>query len=181
MPANAQRSVAIDHCVSIEHLAPLLVRLAHEPIRDNKEEEPVSEVLAFEAAAANWDVDAVRGVDRPGEPSPFGCPDCGGDLWEIAEGKQFHFRCRTGHAYAPLNLLAGQSGAVEESLNEAFRALLEKAHLEKRLMKRSREIGAMNKLAYHESQARKAESNALVLREMLRQLREITGDEIPAG
>ena len=71
------------------------------------------------------------------------------------DGRQSHFRCRTGHAYAPVSLLAGQAASVEESLNEAYRALLEKAHMEKRMMKRAQGIGAADRAAYHDGQAKK--------------------------
>ncbi|WP_375511599.1 TFIIB-type zinc finger domain-containing protein [uncultured Nostoc sp.] len=67
--------------------------------------------------------------NRPGKPSTFACPDCGGTLWELEEGNLLRFRCRTGHAYSAESLLATQSDAIEDALWIASRVLEEKASL----------------------------------------------------
>ena len=108
---------------------------------------------------------------RPGEPSPFGCPDCGGDLWEYDSAGLLRFRCRTGHGYSPASLLACQSGAVDDALNEAFRALKEKEHMERRVARRAKEAGNGRALAYHEAAAGRAASAAASVLRLLLELR----------
>ena len=64
--------------------------------------------LEMEAEIAAFDLDAIQDEDRhPGQPSGFGCPDCGGTLWELQEGELIRFRCRVGHAWTANGLLAG--------------------------------------------------------------------------
>src|SRR5204863_7306196 len=74
---------------------------------------------------------------RPGVPSAFACPECGGALFELYDQDVFRFRCRTGHAYSPDTLLDHQNGSVENALWTAFRALEESAALSLRLAGRA--------------------------------------------
>ena len=91
---------------------------------------------------AAFDLDAIQAEERPGKPSGFGCPDCGGSLWEIQEGELIRFRCRVGHAWTANSLLAGQSEGVETALWTAFRALEERAALCNRIAERLRQRGS---------------------------------------
>ena len=77
--------------------------------------------------------------DKPGTPSVFGCPECGGVLWEMKEGAMLRYRCRVGHAYTAESLLAEQSQHLEAALWAALRGLEEKAALVHRLAERARE------------------------------------------
>jgi two-component system chemotaxis response regulator CheB len=82
--------------------------------------------------------------EHPGAPSGYGCPECGGALWELSEkgaateGAFLRYRCRTGHALTGHSLLAAQSDALEEALWTALRALEEKISLSHTLAARSR-------------------------------------------
>jgi len=51
-----------------------------------------------------------------GQPSRLSCPQCGGVLNEIKEGKTTRFRCQIGHAYGAESLAASQPDALEEAL-----------------------------------------------------------------
>src|SRR5205085_371741 len=73
------------------------------------------EQMAKEADMAELDVAALQDPNRPGAPSVFGCPECGGVLWELQDGSLIHFRCRVGHAWSPDSLLAEQADALEEA------------------------------------------------------------------
>jgi two-component system chemotaxis response regulator CheB len=164
MPANAIRSAEVDYTRPVSKIAPLLVELARTPVNETKGSRAMPEDLEYEANVAQWDVDALQSHKRPGTPSPFVCPNCKGDLWEIQQEGLFHFRCRIGHAFSPLALLASQAEALDDTLNEAFRALKEKAHMEARMAKR------VDAADYHEKQAQDNDQHASVIREMLLKL-----------
>ena len=88
------------------------------------------------AEIAAFDLDAIEDEDRPGQPSGFGCPDCGGTLWELQDGDLIRFRCRVGHAWTANGLLAEQSEGIETALWTALRALEERAVLCRRIADR---------------------------------------------
>jgi two-component system chemotaxis response regulator CheB len=81
---------------------------------------------------------AIEDQDRPGTPSQFGCPECGGVLWEVENDQIVRFRCRVGHAYSSESLLESQTEGMEAALWSALRALEEKASLTRRLADRAR-------------------------------------------
>jgi two-component system chemotaxis response regulator CheB len=122
MPQSAIENVEVDHVVPLDFVADLLDKLAREPVEET-EEESVPEDLDKEAAIEALDLAAIENGERPGTPSTFACPECGGTLWELQEGELTRFRCRVGHAFSPDSLLAEQSEALETALWSAFRAL----------------------------------------------------------
>jgi two-component system chemotaxis response regulator CheB len=180
MPASAMEHVAVDHCLPLAAIGPTLNRLARQPAAE-PDGGTVPNALQWEAAVAEWDLERLQSPDRPGRPSAFTCPDCKGDLWEIDEGGPIRFRCRTGHAWSPLNLTAGQADAVDAALNEAFRALLEQQHLEGRLSERAEKTGTVKGAAYHRRLARDAEQSAAVILGLLTRLRSAGPNDVPAA
>ncbi|MEH2326690.1 MAG: chemotaxis protein CheB [Nostoc sp.] len=134
MPRNAIENVEdIDHIVPLSDIPSILVALVNIPI-EIEPENPIPRKMEFETEIAQLNLEAVENEShRPGKASTFGCPDCGGILWEVEEGNLLRFRCRTGHAYSARTLLATQSDAIEEALWIALRALEEKASLSHRL------------------------------------------------
>lgn len=110
MPRNAIQSVAIDHVVPVAEMGGLLGRLAHEPVSEVMP--GVSREMEQEIQMAENDLAAMSGDDRPGIPSVFGCPDCGGVLWEIQDDQVLRFRCRVGHAYSSGSLLDEQGDVI---------------------------------------------------------------------
>jgi two-component system chemotaxis response regulator CheB len=91
--------------------------------------------LAKEVQYAELEMAAIEDEHRPGTPSQFACPECGGVLWEIHETDMLRFRCRVGHAYTAKNLDVEQTQAVENAPWAALRALEEGASLAKRMAK----------------------------------------------
>src|SRR5215212_8134984 len=124
MPASAMRQVRVDHCLPVEEIAPLLVRLASRPL----EEEGVYEVpeeMEIEVRIAKEDTALDAGVLKLGDPSNYACPECHGVLLQLNEEKRIRFRCHTGHAYSVDSLLAEITGGVEDSLWNAIRSIEE--------------------------------------------------------
>ncbi len=165
MPRSAIESVAVDHKLPVADIAGVLDRLAREPFE--REEEPVSEKIQRESQIAAFDLDAISGEDHPGQPSVFGCPDCGGTLWELHDGGLVRFRCRVGHAWTANGLLAEQSDGIETALWTALRALEERAVLCRRVADRMRERGLDFSAERFLQQAVDSRQRAAVLRQIL--------------
>ncbi|HCF28341.1 MAG TPA: chemotaxis protein CheB [Cyanobacteria bacterium UBA11049] len=166
MPCNAIENVEVDHILPLAEIATMLTKLAYQPVEENGED-TVSRDLEMECDTAELELGAMQNSERPGTPSPFGCPDCGGVLWELEQGKLIHFRCRTGHAYSTHSLLAAQTHVQEEAMWNALRALEEKAALTQRMAKRANERNQHYSAQRFEEQATVAHERAAILRELL--------------
>lgn len=138
MPRNAIEHVAVDHVAPLAELSALLTRLTNEEVTDmNAIVIEQTHTLEQEAQIAALDWEATQAKEPNGPPSPLACPSCGGVLWEMEEGRLVRYRCRVGHAFSPLDLLATQEDAVEEALWSALRALEERTTLLRRMRQRA--------------------------------------------
>lgn len=186
MPSSALANVPVDHVVPLAELASTLIQLV---ATMTEERRPAtvsgpSDDLKFESDLAKFDMDAIKDEDRPGKPSGFGCPDCGGVLWEIRDGEYVHYRCRVGHGYSAESLLSAQGDGVEEALWSALRALEEKASLSRRLADRARQHNQHGVVERFEEQAASASQHANILRDILLNLGQpatITASELDTG
>jgi len=165
MPQNALAAVGVDHILTKAEIAPLLDRLAREPVTATNGN--VTEKLQKET-----DIEAmnmkVPDDDKPGQPSVYGCPDCGGVLWEIQDGELLRFRCRVGHAYSSEGLLSEQIEGLDTALWTAYRALQENAALARRLAERAKS-NAQKKLIIDrfEQRAQSAAEQAETIKKLL--------------
>ncbi len=167
MPRSAIENVEVDYILGVSKITQLLVELADQPVEEGVDAVP--DDMDMEADMAELEVGAMNNPERPGTPSPFACPDCGGVLWELDEGKLIRFRCRTGHAYSTGSLMASQSHALEEALWNALRALEEKAALAQRMEVRARDHNHIISAKRFGQQAEDAQQQAILVREMLLQ------------
>jgi two-component system chemotaxis response regulator CheB len=158
--------VRVDYCVPTREIAPLLVRLAQEPVQAEAAE-PVPESMQKEAEIEAMDMDTIEDEEKPGTPSVFGCPECGGVLWELQDGELLRFRCRVGHAFGAEGLLAAQSESLDTALWSAFRALEENAALVRRLAKQALANQRMNSAKIFEERAEAAQRQADAIRQLL--------------
>jgi two-component system chemotaxis response regulator CheB len=166
MPRSALEHVAVDYCMPLAEIAPLLVRLTGEPSQEEGAY-PMPEEMAQEARLAEMDMAALTDDDHPGTPSAFSCPECGGVLWELRDGDLLRFRCRVGHAYNPESVLAGQSERFEEALWSALKTLEESVSLSRRLARQAHERGQTRVAARFEQKVSDSEQRAARLREVL--------------
>ncbi len=165
MPRSAIENVEVDYVLPLDRIAPLLVQLAHEPVREM--EAVVSDEIEFESEMAEFNLNAIEDEDRPGTPSHFACPTCGGILWEIQDGRLTRYRCRVGHAFSVQSLMAEQSDGLEEALWTALRALEERAALARRMAAHSVERNHRLSATRFEAQAGEDEHRAKLVREAL--------------
>lgn len=164
MPQNAIATVKVDHVVRKIDIAPVLDRLARQPVKGA--DEPVPEMLEKETDVE--DMAMQKDDDKPGKPSVYGCPECGGVLWELHDGEMMRFRCRVGHGYTAEGLLSEQSEALDETLWSAYRALEENASLARRLADRAkRGQGGRMLVNRFEERARSATEQAGAIRKLL--------------
>lgn len=122
--------------------------------------------VTLESDIAEVNMAAIR-EQKPGKPSEFGCPDCGGVLWEMQDGKLLRYRCRTGHAYSPESLLARQADGVEDALWAALRALEERGAMSERMVQRAQENGQLTIVGVFKEQSQRARKNAELIRNVL--------------
>jgi two-component system chemotaxis response regulator CheB len=166
MPSSAIENVAVDRILRVSEIASALVELANQPV-EQEGVEVVSDDMDMESDMAELALGAMQNLDRPGTPSAFGCPECGGVLWELDEDKLTRFRCRTGHAYSAHSLLAKQSDGLEDALWNALRALEEKAALAKRMANRARDRNQPYSTKRFTEQADGSQQHATLIREIL--------------
>jgi two-component system, chemotaxis family, protein-glutamate methylesterase/glutaminase len=153
MPESALASVRVDHCVPVREL----VKLVNELTRETLAEEPAP---STPEEGFNLTPSALRATN-------FGCPSCGGVLWESQES----FRCHVGHIFGAESLLAEQEFRLEDSLWVAIRTLEESAALKRRMADRFRERDFGTKLVERaEDAAALADFHAQRLREVLVQV-----------
>jgi two-component system chemotaxis response regulator CheB len=163
---------AIENVDNLDFVVPLAdVPAALEQALSKRRLAPVPaddfELMNMEKQIAEMDEGAMETEDRPGQPSAYSCPDCGGVLWEIADGEYARFRCRVGHAFSPESMLGAQSEMLEEALWSALKTLEESASLARRLANAEAEHGhtwMMKRFKERESEARE---RAEVIRKVL--------------
>ena len=130
MPRSAIAGAAVDHVAKLDAMAELLDSLARPAERAKPEDAP--EWLRIEHA-----ISLGRGnmqeLSKIGAPSGFTCPDCGGSLFELQQGRPVRFMCHTGHAFSLRALAAAQEQMTDVALWAGLRALQETESILRRL------------------------------------------------
>lgn len=126
MPQSVIANVGADYCLPIAQMGALLSDLVSRALPANK---PTPKDIAIEAKIAQRVLSDLPAVEALGEQVPYNCPDCGGVLWQMGEGKLLRYRCHTGHAFTSAALLAQQTAKIEETLWVALRMFEERQNL----------------------------------------------------
>lgn len=126
MPQSVIANVGADYCLPIAQMGALLSNLVSRELPKSK---PAPEDIMIEAKIAQRVLSDLPSVEALGEQVPFNCPDCGGVLWQMAEGQELRYRCHTGHAFTSSVLLAQQTAKIEETLWVALRMFEERQNL----------------------------------------------------
>lgn len=138
MPRSAMAGTAVDHICGVDQMAELLNSLTQFQGATQSPHAPdwLRVEHAFSVGRGNMDDLATIGT-----PSPLTCPDCGGALFELTEGKPLRFLCHTGHAFS-LRSLAWTQGLVTDGLlYSGLRAVQEKEAILRRLAQEQSEQG----------------------------------------
>ena len=152
MPCSALASTEVDHCVPARELGRLVDQLSRAEIPESTPRHEVESALQLESSL---------------RPTNFGCPSCGGVLWEAQDS----FRCHVGHVFSPQSLGAEQDFRLEDSLWAAIRTLEESAALKRRMATRFRERSfGLDLVEQNEEAAALADFHAQRLREVLEQV-----------
>lgn len=165
MPRSVINNVGADHVASATRLGELVGELCGSEVAAQKAES--SQLLDMEVGLAAMDDEAMNANDRPGRPSGFSCPNCSGSLFEIDDDGVKRYRCRVGHAWSSLGLLAEQADSVDSALWMALRSLEEKAELNRQLADRSVERGNRVIEQRYLERAAEAMRSASVVRQLL--------------
>lgn len=166
MPLNAIRRVPDALVVPLAHVARTIVELVSEQLPNEVVAPGVSISGANRAQTeSEFHMPELRTEIDDSKPSSFGCPECGGVLWEIDQSGFLRFRCRVGHAYTAMNLGAEQRHAIESALWSALRALEESAALYHRMADKAR--GYDRSSDTFSERADTADANADILRQFL--------------
>jgi two-component system chemotaxis response regulator CheB len=181
MPLSALDKVAVDYCVPLASIGPLLVRLVYEPVVADEGATPAawqergqeSSIMVMEPLASE---------EHIGTPSTLSCPECGGALWELQDGQLLRFRCRVGHAFSSESMFAEQAEAVEKALWVALKTLEESRHLSEWLASQARERGQGWLAQRFTQRAQDVAEHTALIRQVLMRNRPMSADgEAMAG
>jgi two-component system chemotaxis response regulator CheB len=123
MPANVLRLAKADHCVPVIQIAPLLVKLLKNGHYNDLDESAPDDCHTEKKDSGFSEVDA------PG----LSCPECGGVLTQIQDGKFTRLRCHVGHTFSLESFSEAHSDALERALWIALRALNERRTIQQQL------------------------------------------------
>lgn len=166
MPRSALEHVDVDVCARIAQLGPAIVSAVNAPPRAVRRAGAPEIEKEIKSVTTEGD---LADDERPGTPSVYSCPDCGGVLWQIDDGDMTRFRCRVGHAFSPEAMLNAQDDLLEEALWSALKTLEENAQLSHRLADQERRRGHAWMVARFEEKERDARTRAEVIRSVIRQ------------
>ncbi|TMA93667.1 MAG: chemotaxis protein CheB [Deltaproteobacteria bacterium] len=166
MPRNALTGAPVDYCIPKSEIPKTIVSLIGKSFPEDRGI-PMADEMKKEIDIVAMDEEAINDADKPGTPSVFGCPDCGGVLWELQDDEWLRFRCRVGHAYSAEGLLASQGEDLDQALWNAFRVLHENAALARRLAERARKNNQELLVEKFETGTREAERRAELIRDLL--------------
>ena len=168
MPKNALEHVDVDHVVALKDLPALLVRVLQQKLTPAIVSADIAR-LEQEKRIAEMTPKSMQEDDRPGKPSAFSCPDCGGVLWEIEDGDMMRYRCRVGHAFSPDSMVGAVDDALETALWAALKTLEESARLSHRLAENESARGQAWLVKRFRERETEARNRAEVIRRFLRE------------
>jgi two-component system, chemotaxis family, protein-glutamate methylesterase/glutaminase len=166
MPRSAMEHVKVDYVEPVARIPALLAELVPQHVHSGNgagKKDQISKEIQY----AEADMAAIEDNGRPGTPSQFACPECGGVLWGMEDEGMLRYRCRVGHAYTAQSLGAEQGEAVEGALWAAIRALEESASLARQMAEKAGKHKNQRIARRFEDSARDKMEQATILRNVI--------------
>lgn len=157
MPLSALDAAEVDYCLPLAEIAPVLIRLAHEPVN--------------EPDVANDQNILHEKVSLPDDNHPaFVCPECDGPLVEYRDGKLMRFSCKIGHKFSLEGLTEAHAESLERGLWIAMRVLDDRAAIQRLRAQNFSDNGQEERAAPALEIALQAEQDAAVLRSIMERI-----------
>jgi two-component system chemotaxis response regulator CheB len=179
MPTSALRYVGGDFVLPVSEIAPLLARLAREPMKA-RESMPVSRLIEIESKFAEMETMGMKDMDAIGSHAGISCPECHGPIWKIKDGTLQRYRCHVGHAYTAQAMVAGQIEAQEVHLWQALRLMKERVSLILEMRAHSQSYAVKRASDPYQAEVRQLEESIALIQGMLQQANPAIAKE-PSG
>jgi two-component system, chemotaxis family, protein-glutamate methylesterase/glutaminase len=168
MPASAVQNVEPDEILKLDDIPAALVRYVAQEVPKSAQTAPLVTDDQRENAYSAFDLAVIeKPNEHPGHPSGFGCPDCGGALWQLHDGDLVRFRCRVGHGWTSDGLIERQDATLEAALWSALRALEESVALADQMSARFEKRGQPGLAQRYRDAGATGRQRAEVIREVL--------------
>lgn len=168
LPRNVIRQVGADYIVSLAEMGGVLERVAATPAEPTPvPQDIVQEAQIAERVMTNATMTNIEDLNKLGQQVPYSCPECGGALWKLTEGKVHRYRCHSGHAYTDDSLVQTMSHALEETLWVALRILEERRSIMKAVSEQDRGRGKSRWASTQEERAEEMKVHIDRIREIL--------------
>lgn len=143
MPRNVLEYVEVDYILPLAEIAPMVTGLVKAPAGEPVDVQPLMQQrVEVEIDIAKQHNAFEKGISNMGKTSGLTCPECGGSLTEIKEGKSTRFRCHTGHGFSSTSLLSEITQSVEMRLWQSLRSMEEGVMLLEQLAAQRDQAGA---------------------------------------
>jgi two-component system chemotaxis response regulator CheB len=185
MPRAALESVTADAVVHVAAMGELIAKMVTANV-ERMAAAPSTPVDVLEGEIAMAEFADLTTEDLAINPAGYGCPSCGGSLFEVTDQPVPRYRCRVGHAWSPQSLLDEQAVSLESALWMALRALEDKAALSRRMAEHRQRRRAIAGYDYV-TMADDAERATRLIRDLIRQIGSSAAQEatiapgLPAG
>ncbi len=176
MPRAALAGCAVDHVVPAAKLGGLIAEITAMELSRPAHTQAADPRLDAEVAMS--DFAPITTDDLAAPAAGYGCPSCGGSLFEMDGRPVPRYRCRVGHAWSPESLLDEQAIALEGALWVALRALEEKTALTRRMAGTDRPYHSSSGARFR-TMADDAEAAGIVLRGLIERIGAAVPDAAP--
>lgn len=162
MPTRAAENLGeqLDGALTVDALGAKIVQLLGTPAPPAA----VPTELELEIKMLLGQVDGIDALSSNGSPVAVSCPECGGPLWSITDGRLRRYRCHTGHAFGLDSLLSSQQSQIEQALWAAIKGLEQRSHM---LMNLTHDAGVRTRTARYQEEAQRLREHARTLRDVL--------------
>jgi two-component system chemotaxis response regulator CheB len=176
MPRSALELVSNAAVRPVAKIGAFLGELSREPYKTTLAGGRTRSNALSDAEVDMADMVPVSTADLPIEPAGFGCPTCGGSLFEVAGSPVPRYRCRVGHGWSPESLLEEQANALESALWMALRALEEKSALSRRMARTRESLGNTALASRYDAAADESHRAGLLIRDLIASIGEGRAD-----